>query len=175
MSSTPSAGRPTSYKQATGQYRLLGAFDAIFTKGQRESNLKTAKILKTLVSNARTKRDPKYQTIYMDNPRIQDHVANNEAAMDVLQTVGFIHDSDKAALVYTPTETLHFQFASRLESMLEAKIAAWQKVDTSTGTQKEHKAAAKARTVEAKLTRQQQIVLWNEDRERQQMFPRKTA
>ncbi|CAB9515285.1 expressed unknown protein [Seminavis robusta] len=180
---SPPTSEQRSYKQATGRFKLLCAFDAAFpsihtgsskaSNSEKEEQLARAKILKTLVSNARAKRDPKYQTIHLENPKIQVYVATNEAAMTLLETVGFTKSNDNGnSLIYKPTETSHFQFASRLQSMLDGKIDQLRKasLDTATKEQKKHKSAAKASKKDAKIVRKTQVRLYHEDRERQRMY-----
>jgi hypothetical protein len=163
-----------SYKQATGRFKLLCTFEAVFTH-DKETDLKTANILKTLVSNARSNRDPKYLTISLNNPKIHQYVSQNEAAMDLLKLIGFVNQTNEGSdcydgtmsLVYTPNGMHQLQEGSRLESLLDEKITKLQKVDTSTAIVKENESKAKARKKETEETRLKLIAMFKEDRERQ--------
>ena len=187
-----------SYKNATGRFKLLCTFDALFAttkhnKGDDHNNindnndnelLKTAKILKTLVSNARTKQhDPKYQIINLDNPKIRQSITTNEPAMDLLHIVGFEkkrpddssnddNNNNNNSLIYKASTITQFQDGSKLESLLDEKIMKLQREDSCrTFTQKSHKTTSKAKQKEAKQTRQTELNRFKDDRERQkQMF-----
>jgi PUB domain len=169
-----------SYKQATGRFKLLCTFDAVFTDN-KETNLITAKLLKTLVSNARSQRDPKYQTIHLYHPKIHRYIAMNQAAVDLLQVIGFVKSSNSNPdtdvlsegmetseyLTYSPSGMPHLQEGSRLEKMLDDKIAMLQKVDRQSSTVKQHKAGVKTKKMEAEDTRKQQVAMFQEDRMQQ--------
>ena len=188
-----------SYKNATGRFKLLCTFDALFAttkhnKGDDHNNindnndnelLKTAKILKTLVSNARTKQhDPKYQIINLDNPKIRQSITTNEPAMDLLHIVGFekkkqaIDDNDDECnnnnnncLIYKASTITQFQDGSKLESLLNEKIIILQRDDRcQTSAQKSHKITSKAKQKEAKQIRQIEINRFKDDREKQKQL-----
>lgn len=163
-----------SYKQATGRFKLLCTFDAVFVNNDKEINLKTAKILKTLVSNARSKRNTKFQMIRLDNPKIQQYIVQNEAAIDLLKLIGFEEACDddnnhhsEFSLRYNPLTTTQLQEGSKLESLLDDKIEKLQKVDLSSPAVKQNKSKAKTKKLEAVESRKQQIAMFQEDRERQ--------
>ncbi|KAL3912716.1 MAG: hypothetical protein SGILL_006775 [Bacillariaceae sp.] len=188
LSSSPSSqaspSKLQSYKQATGRFKLICTFEAIFVSSSssspdtKETDIKTAKILKTLVANARSKRDPKFHTINLSNPKIDQYVTQNEAAVDVLKLIGFVENEDLTSggggaensrtLSYSPSSTHEFQEGSRLESLLDEKLIKMQKVDISSPSVKQSKVTAKTKRIETEEARKQAVAMFREDRERQQ-------
>jgi hypothetical protein len=171
-----------SYKQATGRFKLLCTFEAVFTH-DKETNLITAKLLKTLVSNARSQRDTKYQTINLHHPKIKQYIAENEAAVDVLKLIGFVNsnpgvimDEKAEQLLYCPSGMPHLQEGSLLEKMLEDKIATLQKVDLQSPAVKQQKASVKVKKMETEDSKRATVAMFQEDRleqrERQERLKR---
>jgi hypothetical protein len=173
LSSSPEKGvMKGSYKQATGRFKLLCTFDAVFTHGHdKETNLVTAKLLKTLVSNARSQRDEKYQTIHLHHPKIKRCIGENEAAMDLLKVIGFVNsnpdgivDETLENLHYSPSGMHQLQEGSRLEKMLDDKIALLQKVDFQSSAVKQNKANVKSKKIDSEDSRKQLVAMFQEDR-----------
>jgi hypothetical protein len=169
-----SAAKRKSYQHATGRFQLICTFEAIFIGGDSEQDIKTARILKTLVSNARSKRDPKFHTIHLENPRIHQYITQNDAAMDALKLIGFVEKQDLTneetstrSLWYAPEGVQQLQEGSRLESLLEEKLVKLQKVDTCTAVVKQHKMNAKQKKLQEEEARKNNLSMFQEDRERQ--------
>jgi hypothetical protein len=159
-----------SYKQATGRFKLLCTFDAVFTH-DKETNLITAKLLKTLVSNARFQRDEKYQTIHLHHPKIKRYIGENEAAVDLLKVIGFVNsnpdwivDETLEYLHYSPSGMHQLQEGSRLEKMLDDKISLLQKVDFQSPAVKQNKANVKSKKIDSEDSRKQLVAMFQEDR-----------